>query len=102
MGCVGLVDQHIGRLQVPVQRTLPMGVVNRLGNHLDVPGSLLQRQGGVANHFPQVLARNVIHGEVAVNLVLTDFMDSYDIRMLEVGGCFRFPAKTFSLCRRSQ
>ncbi len=40
-----LVDQHVGRLDVPVDDFVPVGVGQRLGELADDPRRLLRRQG---------------------------------------------------------
>ena len=72
------VNQNNGRFQVTMQDTLFIGVMNCPGDLLHVLGRLLRRQRTLADDRSQTLALDVVHREIVLTLVYSNFMDCHN------------------------
>ena len=83
------IDQDIRGLDIAVQNTLFVGVMNGLGNGFDPFGGLLRRNGLGARYLVEVFALDVVHREIVKALVLADLMHAHDSRVSQVRRRFR-------------
>ena len=108
-----LIEQNVRGLDVPMQHAPLMRVMHRPSyrchqtHHPPLPTlhpSTLQRSDALT--FPiqvrQRAALHQLHAEIVLALVLADFVDRNDIRMIEIGGRFGFGAETLDFNSRGQ
>ena len=84
-GCPFAIEQHVGGFEVAVDNSLPMRVFDRLGHLFHQLGCLARWQGTADNLLRQALAFNEGHREIMLTVVLADFEDRDDPRMVEFG-----------------
>jgi hypothetical protein len=90
---VEAVDEHVGGLQVAVQRPLLMGVLDGIGQGAHVVGGAHGRERALADQGRQALPFDEIHREKALALVLADFVDGDDVWVLQSRRRFGFGAE---------
>ena len=77
------VNQDVGGLQVAMQDAALMGVVDRLGDGLEITGRAPGRQRLVAHQPRQALPLDVVHHEEVPALVDAHLVDGDDVRMVQ-------------------
>src|SRR5262249_26156769 len=87
------VDENVRGLEVAMEDAALVGVVNRFGDDAHVTRGLAGRQGTIDEHFREVFALDIFHGEVVLALDNTDFVDSDNVWMRERGGSRSLGAK---------
>src|SRR5438270_7609390 len=85
-----LVDEHVGRFEIPMENPALMRIVNSLSYGLQISRSLPGRQRFFPDKVCQALAFDVIHREVLLPLVLAHLVNGHDVRMLQAGGGLGF------------
>jgi hypothetical protein len=85
------VQQHIRRLEIPMEDALVMGKLDGCGDGEDDAGGLSVRHGFVAGDGSEIPALDVIHDEEGDSIMVADVADRDDARMDETGGerCLR-------------
>jgi hypothetical protein len=82
------VNQHVRRLEVPMQDPPLMRVVNGPGDAPHIIGRQPGRQRLLPCPLRQAPAIHEVHREIRLALVLAHFMDGHDVRVLETGRGF--------------
>ena len=77
------VDQDVGRLEVSVENPALMRMVDRLGRGDDQAGRGARVACEVVEPPVQALTRHELHTEVGQTAALADFVDRYDVRMVQ-------------------
>src|SRR5207244_1855887 len=77
--------QHVRRLEVPVEYSLAVSVMDGFGYLLEVLCRLPGWQGLLAHQLGQVLALDVIHGEEVLALVDAHVVNGDYVRVLQGG-----------------
>src|SRR5260370_11670455 len=72
-----------------------VGGVESVGNFDGALKQLLQFEGASLNRVPQSLAFQILHYQEDAALVLADFVDGADVRMIQSGGRTSFAPKAF-------
>jgi hypothetical protein len=84
-GLIRFVDDDVGRFEIAMEDAVPVSVMDRLGDGLDVPGRHSRRDGPVAHDLAQRPAGHVVHREERLTLVLAHLVNGYDVRVLQRG-----------------
>ena len=79
------IDQHVGRLEVAVQNTLLMGVLNCFREGFQIGRRPLGREGASGLQLGKIGALDEIHREVADPLVLADLVNGDNVGVLQPG-----------------
>jgi len=79
------IDQDVRRFEVAMQDPLLVRVVDGLGDGFHPFGRAPRRNRCLAERLAKILPLNVVHREVVKALVFADFVDPYDVRMLQAG-----------------
>src|SRR5262249_25285285 len=77
-------QQHVRRLQVPVDHAALVGVLHRPRQRLDQLGRLARRRRAGGKAVVQAAALHVGHREVRRPLVLADLVDRHDVRVVQL------------------
>ncbi len=94
---VGVAEQNVGGLDVAVQQSALMRIVQRVGDGADDRESLGPRHSGrvaAAQQFGGVGSLDVIHRQPQLTFELAAVMDADDVRMPQLRGDVRFAAET--------
>src|SRR5262245_51520686 len=78
---------------IAVEDALGVGVMDGFGDGFDVLSGAPGREGLRADKLGEVLALDVIHGEVGLAFEQADFVDGDDVRVLEKTGGGGFGAE---------
>src|SRR2546427_1961057 len=76
-----------------MQDALLVRVMDRFGSDLHVPRGFGWREWTIANELREVMALDVIHRKEVLAFVHSDFVNGYNVRMLESRRCGRFASK---------
>ena len=90
-----VANLDVRRLQIPMDDSMLMGLLQRLG---ELPGNrkhVLQRQGAERQPRPEILAFDQLHGDSLDAVCLFEAVYVSDRWMIERGECLRFALKTF-------
>ena len=79
------IDEDVCRFQVPMEDSLLVRVMNCESYGANIACSAPGFHRAVTGQGFEVLALNVIHGEIGLPLVHTHIMDGHDVRMLAFG-----------------
>src|SRR5262245_48362787 len=93
MGFASGIEQNISRLDIAMQNAIFMRVMHSARDFGHQFHRLPDRHRCALDHLVKLAAFDELHTEVARALVLTDFVDRDDARMIEAGGGFGLPAK---------
>src|ERR1700722_18112345 len=77
------IQEDVGWLEIAMQYTSLMGVVDGLSNGSHVIGSASSRQWIVAHYLSQIRPFNEFHRKVVVSVLFTDLIDRDDVRVLQ-------------------
>ncbi len=84
LGAEGRVEQDVRRLEVAVQHTAPVGVLDRLGYALEQRGRLPRRQRALPPQAGlEALPLHEVHGDERRAAVLADLVHPDHVRVLE-------------------
>ncbi len=72
-----------------MDHALPMGIVDRLGHGGHELRRLAGRQRSLGQPHGEALTVDVTHREIMLALLLADFKDRQDVRMVQQGRCLR-------------
>src|SRR5215468_10395122 len=87
------VEQNISRLDIAMQNAVFMREMHSARDFGDQFRRLSDRNRCPLDHFVKLSAFDELHAEIARALLLADFVDRDDARMIEAGGSFGLPAK---------
>jgi hypothetical protein len=74
-----------------------VSVLHRAGQGLDQMGGVARRLRGAGDLLPETAAVDVFQGEIRASLLLADFVDLHDVRVLQLGHGFGFVAEARQL-----
>ena len=87
------VEQNVSRLNVAMEDSVFVCVMNRARYFGDYFRRLSHRHWRTANHFIKLAAFDELHAEVAGAVTLAHFVDGNDARVIKTCGGCRFPTK---------
>jgi hypothetical protein len=99
-GMIVLVDQDVGRLEIPMQNAALVRILDRLGDGLGITRGAPGMERTVAQQLRQVPPGHVVHREERQAFVVTDFVDGHDVGMLETGRRLGLGAEALNRRRR--
>src|SRR2546425_8956593 len=76
-----------------MQDALLVRVMDRFGSELHVPRGFGRLEWTIADELREVMTLDVIHRKEVLAFVHSDFVDGYDVRMLESRRCGRFASE---------
>ena len=94
---VGITEQNVGGLDVAVQQSALMRIVQRVGDGTDDREGLGPRHSGLvaaAQQFGGVGPLDVIHRQPQLTFEFAAVVDADDVGMPQLGGDVRFPAES--------
>ena len=91
------IEQNVSWLDVPMKNPVLMRVMNGASYLCDQFRRLPDRHRLAPDYFVKLAAFDEFHAEVAGAIALAHLVDGNDARMIETGGSFGFPAKTFQV-----
>ena len=97
-GLTRCVDQDVGRLDVPVDQTSGMGVMQCIGNRGDQFRRISERRSSLCNPCRQVAAFDELrHHEAKSVFRATHVMNGHDVGMVQFGKDLGFNEKRFHI-----
>lgn len=84
-------DQHVLRLEVPVQHALGMGFPEGVGDGAPHPQHVALGKGILLHALAEVLSLQVLQGHVGARDGLAHGVDGHDVRVVEARGDPRLP-----------
>ena len=88
-----LFEQNVGRFEISMDDSVPMSKRNRLGHVHHQPRRLPGLQWSVPQRGGQALAGDVGHRKIMLPVVLTNFVNRHDARMIQIRRRFGFGMK---------
>ncbi len=89
-----LVENDIPRFQIAMNHTSRMRMRNGFGDVDQHFGSFLRQHWVISQNFKQALTLDKRHRKKRLTVVLADFINRYDTRMVEASGRFGFGLKS--------
>src|SRR5579862_9879552 len=99
LGMTALGHEDIGGLDVPVDDTRSMGGVEGIGDLDSKRQYLLDLQRLATDSVFERHAFQILHRYKRLTILLPDFVDSADVRMVQCGRSTSFAAKTLQCLR---
>ena len=94
------IEQDVARFEVTMDHAAAVSVLNRL-SHLTISAPPPAAAADPRLDCAQGSALDKAHGEIMLAVVLANFKDPHDPRMVEVGGGFSLEVKSLDFdCRR--
>src|SRR5438094_4716712 len=89
-----LCYEDVGWLDVPMNDSLRVGRIERVGNLNRQIKQQLSLEGLAFDGVPERLPLQELHYDKVLSLMLSDLMDSANIGMVQSGSCPRFTLKS--------
>ena len=91
-----LRDHDVAGFQIPMHHTLPVGLVQRVGNLDGVFECLIERQPSLFQPLLECLALDVLHDEVVNPVLFADVVERADVGVVQAAdsSCFTLEAFT--------
>jgi hypothetical protein len=96
------IQQDIGRLQIPVEDAVLMGVVHRTADHRQEPDSGAGVLSQAGEFVFEAASLDQFHAEVVLPSILAHFVNGNDVRMIELGGGFGFGVEALHVSCRGE
>src|SRR5439155_27113000 len=97
MGFALLIEEDVPWFDVTMQNAVFMRVMHSAREFRDQFHRVADRHRLTLDHFVKLTAFHEFHAEVASATALAHLIDGNDARMVETGGDFGFPTKTFQV-----
>src|SRR5262249_10225025 len=89
-GLIQFIDEDVRGFEVAMKNAALMRIINCLSNLLEIIRRQLRRKWILPRTFRQALALDEVHREIMLCFTFAHFMNSDDVRMLQVGGGLGF------------
>src|SRR5206468_4491233 len=91
------IEQNVPRLDIAMENSMFMGVMNNACNLRDEFHRAPNRHRLAPDHFVELSAFDEFHAEVARAITLADFVDRNNTGMLQTRCCFGFKTKALQM-----